>query len=452
VALVAEKNVSAVSELLPRLRSRNIAVDVLWRFLLLYVFLSNWIWVDELIINPTRPIRPVFNAVFGGLARWTGYHIFHLTGTLAPNSFRDTRYLYLLLLVLAVVSFVGAVMWTILRRDGRSAQTAYKWLRVWIRYSLAYMILIYAMQKVFRLQFPFPSLQRLIEPYGESSPMALLWTYVGYSGFVTVFSGLAEAAGAVLLLFRRTAPLGALVSVVMMANVAMMDFCYDVSVKMLAAHFLAMGVFLLAHDAERLLGVLAFNRTAPARDLANEALPVSNPRIRRFLPLVKALVVLYVVVPVTVRTWKDFLKTGPFIAHVPFYGVYRVASFSADGQERPLLETDKTLWRYVIIERPSEVTIKKMDDSLTVLKSKYDSASPHLDVQSSEAQSNEAGAGKSGSPQTSLSITPSQHGELLLTGEAGSSHVTAVLEPIDPQSFTLVNRGFHWINEKSFDR
>ena len=40
----------------------------------------------------------------------------------------------------------------------------------------------------------------------------------------------------------------------------------------------------------------------------------------------------------------------------------------------------------------------------------------------------------------------------MLSGEAGRDHVAALLLPINPQNFTLVSRGFHWINEKSFSK
>src|ERR1700758_3331546 len=204
----------------PRLWAiKRLSVQIGLRYLLVYLFFSTWIWFDELAVHPSRPIRPVFDAIFGRLARWTGRHLFHLTGPIEPNSFRDTPYLYLVLLCVVVVSAVVTVGWIVADRQGRTINRVYNAMRLWIRYSLAYMVMIYAIDKIFRLQFPFPSLLRLIEPYGDSSPMALMWTFVGYSGLYTVFSGLAEASGAVLLFFRRTSPLGALILTGVMLNV-----------------------------------------------------------------------------------------------------------------------------------------------------------------------------------------------------------------------------------------
>jgi hypothetical protein len=39
---------------------------------------------------------------------------------------------------------------------------------------------------------------RLLKPYGESSPMGLLWTFMGYSTGYNLFTGGAEALGGLL--------------------------------------------------------------------------------------------------------------------------------------------------------------------------------------------------------------------------------------------------------------
>lgn len=420
----------------------NAAVQVPFRYLLVYLFLSNWIWFDELAVHPSRPIRPVFDAIFGTLARWTGRHLFHLSGPIKPNSFVDTHYLYLVLLCVAVVSAVITLAWLLADWPGRTVPRVYALMRVWIRYSLAYMVLIYAMDKVFRLQFGFPSLLRLIEPYGDSSPMALMWTFIGYSGFFTVFSGLAEVAGAVLLLFRRTTPLGALTLTVVMANVALMDFCYDVSVKMLALHFLIMSVFLLAHDADRLLNVLAFNRPAPADELGSLVPANASPRTRGVLMVVKVLIVLYTIVPAPIRTYKTFRAVGPFAPRPPLYGLYEVESFTVNGVERPLLITDGSLWRYVVVQAPTEVVAKTMDNTLIKYQAKYDPATRSLLMHRQDA----------GSPVENLVLSPAAQGSFTVTGQLGASQLAVKLRQVDVSKFILVNRGFHWINEKSYSR
>jgi hypothetical protein len=40
-------------------------------------------------------------------------------------------------------------------------------------------MLVYGFIKVFPTQFHLPGPGRLVQPYGDSSPMALLWTFMG---------------------------------------------------------------------------------------------------------------------------------------------------------------------------------------------------------------------------------------------------------------------------------
>ena len=75
--------------------------------------------------------------------------------------------------------------------------------------------------------------------------------------------------GGLLLVARRTTLLGALVSIGVLTNVVMLNFCYDVPVKLFSAHLLAMAVFLVLPDLRRLADLLVFNRgVEPAADPA----------------------------------------------------------------------------------------------------------------------------------------------------------------------------------------
>ena len=83
-----------------------------------------------------------------------------------------------------------------------------------------------------------PSLTRLLEPYGDSSPMGLLWTFMGASKGYSIFCGGVEMLAAILLFVPGCATLGALVAMGAMANVFMLNMCYDVPVKQYSFHLL----------------------------------------------------------------------------------------------------------------------------------------------------------------------------------------------------------------------
>src|SRR5262249_24545008 len=121
-------------------------------------------------------------------------------------------------------------------------------LRIYVRYALALILIGYGLAKVVKTQFQAPSGVRLLEPFGQSSPMGLLWTFMGFSTAYTFFAGASEVLGGVLLLWRRTTTLGAMVSAAVLFHIVMLNFCYDVPVKLYSAHLFLMAVLLLLPD------------------------------------------------------------------------------------------------------------------------------------------------------------------------------------------------------------
>ena len=94
--------------------------------------------------------------------------------------------------------------------------------------------------------------------------MGVLWSFMGASLAYTIFAGATEVTGGLLLVFRRTASPGALVSFAVLANIVALNFCYDVPVKLYSVNLLLMAAFLAAPDATRLANALVLNRPAPA--------------------------------------------------------------------------------------------------------------------------------------------------------------------------------------------
>lgn len=108
-----------------------------------------------------------------------------------------------------------------------------------IRYSLetvaahflSLQLFIYGFNKVFKYQFYFPEPNLLFTPMGNLSKDILFWSTMGTSYSYSIFSGLIEVLPAVLLLFRKTRVLGALIALAVMTNVVMINIGFDISVK-----------------------------------------------------------------------------------------------------------------------------------------------------------------------------------------------------------------------------
>ena len=90
-----------------------------------------------------------------------------------------------------------------------------------------------------------------------------------YSRPYSFFAGVMEISVVLLLCFRRTATLGAVVCIATMGNVAIMNYAYMVGVKLYATMIVLSAVVLVLYDAPRLLAVFVNNRNAPPARLSS---------------------------------------------------------------------------------------------------------------------------------------------------------------------------------------
>jgi hypothetical protein len=340
---------------------------------------------------------------------WVAIHVFHVTGqpaTYFPTGSGDTTLQYVTNLLYVVVSLAVMLLWSILHRSRPSYRALDAWLRVLVRYNLAFTLLNYGFAKVFPLQFRPTPLTRLIEPYGQFSPMGVLWSMMGASVPYIIFSGCSEVLGGVLLLFRRTATLGAMVSLAAMVNVAALNYSFDVPVKLYSTNLALMAAFLLAGDCRRLVNVLVLNRPAPPADLN----PIRFDR--RWLRIASVVcwvgLVGYQLVDNVWGNWQDYKATYVNVQHPPYHGIYDVESGAA--------------WSKVAVQITQNIAVRKSDDTFQYY------------------------------PAKELKWSAPDPDHVILEGTFDGVRSTVRLRKVDPARYQLPSRGFHWINELPFNR
>lgn len=193
-----------------------------------------------------RPILPdvgrVFSPFFEKWAAWTGRHLFGLPETFSSPLISDSKGLYLNAFNLLIASFFLGLLWTRLaRKRGEDNWLRYGFI-VFVRYYLAFQLLVYGFNKVFKWQFYLPEPNLLFTPLGDLHRDILFWSAMGSSYSYTVFSGMAEIIPAILLLFRRTRRIGALIAAGVMLNVVAINFGFDISVKLLSSFLLLLSL------------------------------------------------------------------------------------------------------------------------------------------------------------------------------------------------------------------
>jgi hypothetical protein len=204
---------------------------LLFRFTFVYFVLYLFPFPLD-IIPYVGVIGQWYQSLWNAIVPWVGKHLFHVDITVRPNGSGDTTYNYVQVLCYLVLALVAAALWSLLDRERPHYARLHGWLRVYIRFGLASVMISYGAVKVIKSQFPNPTLDRLLQPFGDASPMGLLWTFIGASMAYSVFSGACEMLGGLLLVSRRTTILGALFSIAVLGNVVMLNFCYDVPVKL----------------------------------------------------------------------------------------------------------------------------------------------------------------------------------------------------------------------------
>jgi hypothetical protein len=260
-----------------------------FRFVLSYFLLYNLELVLRWILG-ARGLRATWTAI----VRWAGRHVLHLGREISavPTGSGDRTFDYVQVLCMLVLAALAALVWLLVdRRPDRRQRLLREGLRIYLRYAAALLLLSYGMSKVIKVEFPFPGIERLEERIGDSSPLTLYSVFMGYSTPYTFFIGSSAVLAGMLLFFRRTTTLGALLSLAVIVNEGMLAFCYDVPTKLLSTHLLLMTLFLLAPEARRLVdGILLDRPTRPA----NLAPPFTGPFFdRRFRLALKTLIVGY---------------------------------------------------------------------------------------------------------------------------------------------------------------
>ncbi|RRB02721.1 hypothetical protein [Larkinella rosea] len=421
----------------------NTAQKLAFRFFFVYFILYVFPFPFEHLPGSNVLIE-YYNNAWNALVPWIGRTVLQLPYeiTVFPNGSGDTTFNYVQLLCFGVVSFTALLIWSALDHHRPNYNTLLYWLVVVLRYYLAFTMFTYGFAKVFKTQFPAPNLNRLMQPYGQSSPMGLAWTFMGYSTAYNWFTGLGEIIGGGLLLFRRTTAFGAVILVAVIGNIVAINFCFDIPVKLYSSNLLLMTLFVLSAEGKRLIHVLLLNRPAPALDLT----PFRTTRRWRIGRLVIKTVIiglaLYSHIFDGLATTKEYGDSAP---KPPLYGLYHVESFAVNGDTLRPMMTDTTRWRQVVVagyRKYPSLTIRLMNDSLrrfafepdtvklkAVLYTRFDTAHKYR-----------------------LSYQRPDTNTLILKGMFRKDSIYARLKKQNIEQFLLVNRGFHWINEYPLNR
>ncbi|WP_280401351.1 DoxX family protein [Nocardia carnea] len=396
---------------------------------ILFVFaaaLSEWL-PDDAPIWPLLQVAPVLE--------WVGRTVFGAEAVFRQNSGSgDQAAIWVMLFCIAVVAGAVTLVWSVLDRRRAAYPRCAAWFLTGLRFCLAGQMLFYGIAKALPTQMPPPPLSALIQPYGQLSPMSVLWLQVGSSPVYEILLGVAELAAGLLLLLPRTATLGAMLSVVSMAQVFVLNMTFDVPVKILSFHLLVFSLLLLAPQARRFADFFLLARRA---DPAVQPALFGTARANRFALWAQAAIGIWLVAGSVVIGWTSWHEYGGGAPKPELYGLWEVTEFRVDGRPVPPLLTDETRWQRLVLEYDGLATIQAMDGRLLDAPAQLDPAARTLTVATAPG-TEEA---------TTFTYARPDPEHLHLEGILDGRPTRVELSAVDPGTFPLNHDRFHWVQD-----
>lgn len=251
------------------------------------------------------------------------------------------------------LALAGLLVWGLLeKRRTPDYNKLYQLLRTLVRYRLAVALIAYGFIKLFPLQAPYPSLSHLNTAYGDLPSWKLFALSLGIVPGYEAFLGGVELVAGLLLLFRRTATIGAAIVIFFTGNVFMSNLAYEGGEVVYSFYLVTLALFVISYDLNRIIQLIILRR--PVQPAVYT--PVFTSRWWRHTGLaLKTLLILFFVVLYGARAYTVYAKGGyqyPSATGLKGWaGLYNVSTFKINGQELPYALNDSIRWKNVVFER-----------------------------------------------------------------------------------------------------
>ena len=383
------------------------------------------------------------DAVLHKVIPWFGKHILHLEKDITEFSLGsgDTTYDYVLLLFFVIMALIGTAIWSFLEKKSKEYDQFNYIFEVILRYFLGAMMLSYGLAKIFPpRQFSEPYFFRLLQPYGDSSPMGILWTFMGASQGYTFFSGLMETIGGLLLVHRKTKRVGALILIPVLVNVVALNFFYDVPVKLFSTQLLIFAILIAKPDFGRLYRMLIQNKETPPQTFPKF---FTSGKAREWRLVIRGFLLFSIVILQAHITYKKMERAAQRGSSetLPMHGLYEVSRFVINKDTIPATHTDTIGWRYIAFEFPGSVQMHRNNMRRIGFRAEIDTLKKQLEFKNFRDSTDV------------YTFTYTQNDSIFhFSGFHKQDTLSITAEKRTREDFLLVNRGFHWINERPYNR
>jgi hypothetical protein len=383
------------------------------------------------------------------LAQSIGPRMFHLTGLAAAwhgSGSGDTAMNWVLNGIFAAIALMGTLVWSVLDRRRGSYPVLYAWLRFAMRLVLGVVMIFYGFDKLFPIQMQPPTLGVLTEPFGQMSPQSLLWSMIGTFPAYEMICGSVEIVAGVLLLIRKTALAGTLLTLFVMTNVLIYNLFFDVPVKLFAAHLVLYALFLLLQDVKPLFRFLMLNK--PAKPAGVWVPPASRAGILKGMRIFEVCYLVLALIAYGNLTYSAWAKLRAGQVPSPLLGSWTVQA----GSDTKIKTAEGRTWTNIYFDNTFRAMVRDTSGQLWRYGVNYDPTKGTL-----------AMSGMTDVTRFTLKVDDPNHMTITATTRNAKSKrgTVSASEPLKetlhlerqptPKSYVLYDRGFHLVNEWGYE-
>lgn len=419
--------------------------NILFRFFFIYFLLTVQPWGWLFGFPGLNLINELYNQLDFAVVSFFNEHWFNVSDPLNANGMGsgDTSFAWAQIYTVLIESLLGCIVWSMLDRKREAYPVMSYLLQTFVRYGVIVMAFSYGVIKIFCMQMPFPNLSQLATPLGDFLPMRLSWMFMGYSQVYQTFAGVSEIVVGLLLIFKPTRTLGAILGFGVFFNVFMMNLGYDIPVKLFSLQLTICCLYLVSLRFKQLYSFFILNK---ATEIAPESHDLYNKRWKRNvrLALKIAFIGWYILYP-GIQDYQRFVDEGePKEADIPA-GVYKIAQHIVNNDTIHSQLSDTLAWKDVIFDRDQAGSVYTCD---TLFRHRYHRGYFNYEVNSKKDSISFTKNVDGPVSLFTLHYTKPAKDILWLNGLIGKD--TVRLELINTnRHFQLTERQFHWISERN---
>lgn len=262
----------------------------------------------------------------------------------------DTIAFNILLSLLLATAFTLTGLLSFFKTDISKTKAWFSSISAWY---LAFVLLKYGFDKIFKHQFYLPEPNILYSNFGSLTKDILYWSTMGLSHTYSVVTGCIEVLAAMLLLIKRTRILGFCLAIAVLTNIVIVNFSFDISVKTFSLFLLAVAVF---NVLPYLRAMYAFFVQRRQVQLAL-VVPYKTPIAKWTGWLVGPCIVLYSLLPYLAEgNFNDDLAPRP-----PLHGAYNIRRFIIGSDT---LKSDAFPYTRFFIHRHNYLIFQQKDGAM----------------------------------------------------------------------------------------